>query len=186
MGITNILMLCGGIGFFIYGVKFLGQGLEKVAGFKFRKVLETLTSNRLFGTLLGAAATCVTQSAGATTVMAMGFVNAGLLSLRQIFGIIIGANIGSSFTARLFSFNISEIAPVVALLGVIFMAIPKRRNINKWGPVCMGFAILFVGLSLMSESMAPLRHDVTFQSFLTSFNNPISVSYTHLTLPTIA
>ena len=154
--LSMIAGLMGGLGLFLYGMKMMGDGLERVAGDRMRRLLEILTKNRLMGILVGAAFTMIIQSSSATTVMVVGFVNAGLMDLLQASGVIMGANFGTSITAQLAAFKLSEIAPVILLGGVVMFMFIKRPAVQKIGIVLAGFGILFVGMDMMSEAMGPM------------------------------
>ena len=173
MSISMIFLLLGGLGMFLFGMKMMSDGLEKVAGDRMRRTLEVLTTNRLSAVAVGAGVTAVVQSSSATTVMVIGFVNAGLMTLLQATGVIMGANIGTTITAQLIAFKLSDIAPLILFVGMFMTTFVKKKNIRKIGEIVLGFGILFVGLDLMSQSMIPLRHHEGFQKFLVNFNNPL-------------
>lgn len=161
-----IIQLMGGLGLFIYGMKLMGDGLENAAGEGLKRILEKVTSNRLLGVGIGAIVTAVIQSSSATTVMVVGFVNAGLMSLAQAAGVIMGANIGTTITAQLVAFKLDQIAPLFIFVGaalVMFARAKKRREI---GNILLGFGILFTGMSLMSGSMKPLASSPVFSDLL--------------------
>ncbi len=163
---TMIFGLMGGLGLFLFGMKMMGDGLERVAGDKLRGLLNVLTRNRLLGVLVGAGFTMLIQSSSATTVMVVGFVNAGLMNLLQATGVIMGANFGTSITAQLAAFRLNEVAPVALLIGVVMMLFFKRSMTQRIGTVIAGFGILFVGMDLMSKAMAPLRTDPGFTNLM--------------------
>ncbi len=173
MTIVAVFLLLGGLGMFLYGMKMMSDGLENVAGDRMRRVLEVLTSKRPAAVLVGAGVTAVVQSSSATTVMVVGFVNAGLMTLLQATGVIMGANIGTTITAQLIAFKLSEIAPFFLFIGMVFTVFVKKRVISRLGEIILGFGILFVGLSLMSQAMEPLRESELFRSLLVSFNSPV-------------
>ncbi|MFR6345082.1 MAG: Na/Pi symporter, partial [Christensenellales bacterium] len=131
MTIYDIFSLLGGLGLFLYGMDMMGKGLESAAGNKLKTVLEKLTSNRLRGVLVGALVTCVIQSSSATTVMVVGFVNAGLMNLSQAFGVILGANIGTTITAQIIALDLSELAPLFIIIGVAPLMFSKRQSIRN-------------------------------------------------------
>ncbi len=171
---TMIFGLMGGLGLFLFGMKMMGDGLERVAGDKLRGLLNVLTKNRLLGVLVGAGFTMLIQSSSATTVMVVGFVNAGLMNLLQATGVIMGANFGTSITAQLAAFHLNEVAPVALLAGVVMMLFFKRSMTQRIGTVIAGFGILFVGMDLMSKAMAPLRTDPGFMNLMqTVATNPL-------------
>jgi phosphate:Na+ symporter len=173
MSISMIFLLLGGLGMFLYGMKMMSTGLENLAGDRMRRTLEVLTTNRLAAVGVGAAITAIIQSSSATTVMAVGFVNAGLMSLLQATGVIMGANIGTTITAQLIAFKLSDIAPIVLFIGMFMTVFMKKRKFNKIGTIILGFGILFVGLTLMSQAMEPLRENEQFTNFLINFKNPL-------------
>jgi len=172
MDVFMVFLLLGGLGMFLYGMKMMSDGLENIAGDRMRHVLEVLTKNRLAAVGVGAGVTAVIQSSSATTVMIVGFVNAGLMTLLQATGVIMGANIGTTITAQLIAFNLSDIAPFVLFIGMVMVIFVKKRKILRVGEIILGFGLLFVGLTLMSDAMVPLRENKAFISFLTSFKNP--------------
>jgi phosphate:Na+ symporter len=173
MDLKMIFMLLGGLGMFLYGMKMMSDGLEAVAGNKMRRTLEVLTTNRFAGLAVGTGVTAVIQSSSATTVMVVGFVNAGLMTLLQATGVIMGANIGTTMTAQLIAFNLSDIAPVILFIGMFMTVFLRKRTLSRLGHIILGFGILFVGLSLMSEAMKPLQYDEAFRNFLVNFKNPL-------------
>ncbi len=173
MSIEMIFLLLGGLGLFLYGMKMMSDGLENVAGDRMRRVLEVLTSNRFAGVGVGAGVTMIIQSSSATTVMLVGFVNAGLMTLMQATGVIMGANIGTTITAQLIALNLSDIAPLILFVGMVMAVFIQRRIISRVGGIILGFGILFVGLLLMTQAMEPLKDDEGFRSLLVNFQNPI-------------
>ncbi len=173
MSVLMVFSLLGGLGMFLYGMKMMSDGLEAVAGDRMRRVLEVLTNKRIAAVGVGAAVTCIIQSSSATTVMVVGFVNAGLMTLLQATGVIMGANIGTTITAQLIAFKLSDIAPLILFIGMIMTVFIKKRKYSRIGDIILGFGILFVGLSLMSTAMVPLQNDVAFRNFLISFKSPI-------------
>ncbi len=173
MSISMIILLLGGLGMFLYGMKMMSDGLENVAGDKMRRTLEVMTSNRLSAVGVGAAVTAAIQSSSATTVMVVGFVNAGLMTLVQATGVIMGANIGTTITGQLIAFKLSDIAPLFLFLGMLMTIFLKKRSLTRLGGIVLGFGLLFVGIDLMSQSMEPLRYDQQFQNFLVNFKNPV-------------
>jgi len=173
MSLVNIFALFGGLGLFLYGMDMMGKGLESAAGSKLKSILEKLTSNRLMGVIVGMLVTCVIQSSSATTVMAVGFVNAGIMTLGQAFGIMLGANIGTTITGQIIAFNVSDYAPLFAIIGILPMLYAKKRKTQSLGTIMAGFGILFIGLNMMGDAMVPLRSDPGFISIMTYFQNPI-------------
>ena len=173
MSIFMIFLLLGGLGMFLYGMKMMSDGLENVAGDRMRRILEVLTANRFAAVGVGAGVTALVQSSSATTVMTVGFVNAGLMSLLQATGVIMGANIGTTITAQLIAFKLSDIAPFILFAGMLMTVFVKKRRIAKFGEIVLGFGILFVGLTLMSDAMKPLQDNEAFRNFFINFKNPI-------------
>lgn len=168
-----IIPFAGGLGMFIYGMQIMAQGLENAAGNKMKSLLEILTKNKLMGVLLGAAITAVIQSSSATTVMVVGFVNAGLMNLTQAMGVIMGANIGTTVTGWLVSsvewaefLSPSKLAPVAVIAGVVMMLTGKRRSTKDISSIVIGFGLLFIGITTMSEAVEPLRQ---FEGFVNMF-----------------
>lgn len=172
MGIQNFLLFAGGIGLFLFGIKFMGDGLELAAGSKLKKLLEVLTSNRFLAVLVGFVVTAVIQSSSATTVMVIGFVNAGLMNLVQAVGVIMGANIGTTVTSVLIALDLTDIAPLAIFIGVILMIFFKKKMTTHIGQIICGFGLVFLGMSTMSSSMEPLRDFQPFQDFIINAKNP--------------
>lgn len=174
MGLTNIINLLGGLGLFLFGMKYMSEGLNQVAGNKMKNLLEKLTRNRLKGFFLGVLVTAVIQSSSATTVMLMGFLNAGIMDLAQATGVIIGANIGTTITAVLIAIDVSFIAPVCIFIGAAMALFSKKQTKKHIGQIILGFGILFFGLKYMSgdAAMGVLKTSVPFQNFITQANNP--------------
>lgn len=173
MGIESILGLLGGLALFLYGMHMMGDGLEVAAGDKMQAILEKLTSNRFIAILVGAGITAAIQSSSATTVMVVGFVNSGLMKLEKAVWVIMGANIGTTITGQLIALDISAIAPVIAIIGVIFATFFNNERTQSIGMVIGGLGILFIGMGMMSDSMSPLRESEAFVSIMTNFSNPI-------------
>ena len=165
----DFFMLGGGLGLFLFGMKMMGDELERAAGNSLRHLLEVLTRNRLLGLLVGMLFTMLVQSSSATTVMVVGFVNAGLMDLYQAAGVIFGANIGTTITAQLIAFKLSDVAPAILLVGVVMYSFSKKSLVRQIGGVIAGFGILFVGLDLMSDSMSKLRDMPEVAEFLAAF-----------------
>jgi len=160
----------GGLGLFLFGMKIMSEGLQKVAGKKMRQILNMVSNNRLVGCLAGALVTSVIQSSSATTVMLVSFVNAGLMTLNQAIGVTIGANIGTTITAQLIAFKITAYALPAIAAGVLLKFFVGRRKWVYVGDVLLGFGILFFGLATMKTGFAPLKESETFISFFTKFN----------------
>lgn len=174
MGITNIISLLGGLGLFLFGMKYMSDGLNQVAGKKMKLLLEKLTRNRFKGFLLGVLVTAVIQSSSATTVMLMGFLNAGIMDLAQATGVIIGANIGTTITAVLIAIDVSAIAPFCIFIGTVMALFSKKQTQKFIGQIILGFGVLFFGLKYMSgpEAMGVLKTSAAFQTFITKADNP--------------
>lgn len=181
MNYTEILIpFAGGLGMFIYGMQIMAQGLENAAGNKMKSLLEVLTKNKFFGVLLGALITAVIQSSSATTVMVVGFVNAGIMNLGQAMGVIMGANIGTTVTGWLVSsvewakaLSPTNLAPIAIIIGVVIMLTGKRHSSKDVSSIIVGFGILFIGISTMSTAVAPLQDSPEFANlFVTLGKNP--------------
>ena len=186
MDIFAVFELVGGLAMFLYGMNVMGDGLEKQAGGKLKTILEKMTSNPVKGFLLGLAVTAVIQSSSATTVMVVGFVNAGIMKLRQAIGIIMGANVGTTVTAWILSLTglegdsfivqilkPSTFSPLVAFIGIVMIMFFKKESLRNIGAIAMGFAVLMFGMDMMSAAVKPLRDIPEFTSILTMFSNPI-------------
>ena len=168
MGITTIFLLLGGLGLFLFGMKLMSDGLEQVAGARMRSILEFFTKNRFVGMLVGILFTAVVQSSSATTVMVVSFVNSGLMNLFQAAGVILGANIGTTVTGQLIAFNLSDVAPLFVIIGVVMFMFCNKQNVKKIGVVILGFGILFMGLSTMSGAMSSFKESPEVVSLLGS------------------
>ena len=173
MSISNIISLLGGLGAFLFGMKYMGDGLEMAAGSKMKDLLEKLTRNRFLGFLLGVLVTVVIQSSSATTVMVMGFINAGIMDLAQATGVIFGANIGTTITSVLIALDVSGIAPFCLFLGAFLMLYSKKKQTKHIGQIILGFGLLFQGLHTMSGAMKPLKDVIWFQDFIMNAKNPM-------------
>lgn len=166
MSVANILSMAGGLGMFLFGIRTMGDGLENAAGAKLKRMLEVLTGNRFLAVLVGFVVTAIIQSSTATTVMVVGFVNAGMMSLAQAVGVIMGANIGTTVTSLLIALNFSSVAAAAVLVGVILMLASKKTVVKNLGAIFTGFGLLFLGIDMMSDSMAPLRDSAGFMNFI--------------------
>lgn len=182
MKYANIIIpFAGGLGMFIYGMQIMAHGLEHAAGSKMKSLLEALTKNKFLGVLLGALITAVIQSSSATTVMVVGFVNAGIMNLTQAMGVIMGANVGTTITGWIVSagewgefLKPSTLAPIAIMLGVIVMLVGKRRTTKDLASIVIGFGLLFVGISTMSDAVEPLQTSETFRNLFASLGgNPL-------------
>ncbi|MCK5758048.1 MAG: Na/Pi cotransporter family protein [Clostridiales bacterium] len=169
-----LLPFLGGLGLFLYGMKMLSDNLEKTAGSKLRKMMDIMTSNRFAGVTVGAVFTMAIQSSSATTVMVVGFVNAGLMTLMQAAGVILGADIGTTITSQLIAFKLTDIAPLFLFTGVAMMFfVKKNKRAANIGAAIAGFGILFVGMSMMSSGLKPLAEMDQFTNILVLFENPL-------------
>jgi len=172
MGWLDVFTLFGGLGLFLFGMKMMGEGLERAAGKGLQRLLNALTSNRFLAVLVGLGVTAVIQSSSATTVMVVGFVNAGLLSLGQAIGVIMGANIGTTVTALLLSVKL-DFGVIFASIGMILIFAGRKDKIRQTGNVLMGLGILFIGMNTMSAAMVPLRDWEAFRVLMAGLRNPI-------------
>lgn len=166
-----IIKLMGGLGLFIYGMKLMGDGLENAAGDGLKKILEKVTSNPIKSVIVGAAVTAIIQSSSATTVMVVGFVNAGLMNLVQATGIIMGANIGTTITAQLVSFKLDQIAPIFVFIGTAMVMFARGKKRKDIGNIVLGFGILFTGMGIMSEAMKPLTGSPVFEQLIVTIGD---------------
>ena len=165
--------MAGGLGLFLFGMRLMSESIEKAAGAKLRGILEMFTTNRFLGMLVGIIFTAVIQSSSACTVMVVSFVNSGLMNLYQAAGVIFGANIGTTVTSQLVSFNLSEIAPVFLLAGILGVMFCKRQSIVKICHIVLGFGVLFMGLSGMSSAMSGMRDMPEIVHILSSLTSPM-------------
>lgn len=172
MSFGTILKMAGGLGLFLFGMELMSDSIEKVAGARLRRILEIFTTNRFMGMIVGIIFTGIIQSSSACTVMVVSFVNSGLMNLYQAAGVILGANIGTTITSQLVSFNLSKIAPLILLVGVVVMMFTKKEKVRKVAEVVVGFGILFVGLSTMSQAMANMKNEPQVVNLLMSLKNP--------------
>ena len=173
MELAILLSLCGGLGLFLFGMKSMSEGIEKVAGAKLRRILEIFTTNSMTGILVGTLFTGIIQSSSACTVMVVSFVNSGLMNLYQAAGVIFGANIGTTVTALLVSFKLEKIAPIILLAGVIMMQFIHNQTVNKIGEIITGFGILFTGLSSLSGAMGSLKDSPMVMNMFSSLQSPL-------------
>ena len=170
---TDLISVLGGLSLFLYGMQMMSNGLEAAAGNKMKRILERLTANRILGVLVGAGITAVIQSSSATTVMVVGFVNSGMMTLQQAVWIIMGANIGTTITGQLIALDIGAIAPLFAFIGVAMIVFLKKEKLHHFGKIIAGLGILFIGMDMMSAAMMPLRESEAFISLMTQFSNPV-------------
>ncbi|MFH1541702.1 MAG: Na/Pi cotransporter family protein, partial [bacterium] len=161
----------GGLGMFLYGMKVMSDGLQKVAGRSLRKILELLTKNTLAGVAVGAGVTAIIQSSSATTVMLIGFVQAGLMTLKQSIGIVLGANIGTTITAQIIAFKVQKYALPILGIGFFLNFFVPRKNVKYFGQIMLGFGLLFYGLSIMTDVFVPLKHDPAFHQLFVTFSH---------------
>ena len=172
MNSTVLLGLAGGLGLFLFGMNLMSEGIEKAAGAKLRNILELFTKNKFMGMIVGILFTGIIQSSSACTVMVVSFVNSGLMNLYQAAGVIFGANIGTTVTSQLVSFNLSKIAPLFVLIGVVMVSFIKNETAKKIGDIVLGFGVLFMGLSTMSSSMSSLKESQEVVNALAGLDNP--------------
>ena len=173
MSANYIMGLLGGLALFLYGMQMMSTGLESAAGNKMKVILEKLTANRFVGVLVGALITAIIQSSSATTVMVVGFVNSGMMTLNQAVWIIMGANIGTTITGQLIALDVGELAPLMAFIGVAAVVFLKNDKIRHIGEILAGLGILFIGMEMMGDAMKPLSELESFVNLLTKFENPI-------------
>ena len=173
MNLSVLLGLSGGLGLFLFGMTLMSDGIEKVAGAKLRNILEMFTKNKFMGMIVGIIFTGIIQSSSACTVMVVSFVNSGLMSLYQAAGVILGANIGTTVTSQLVSFNLSKAAPLFVLMGVLMVNFIKNEMSKKLGDIILGFGVLFMGLSIMSTSMGSLKESQEVVNVLSGLSSPL-------------
>lgn len=186
MDFFMVLTLVGGLALFLYGMNVMGSGLEKLAGGRLEQIFEKLTSNPLKSVLLGITVTAVIQSSSATTVMMVGFVNAGIMKLHQVIGVIMGANIGTTITSWILSLSGVEgdsfllkmlkptsFSPILAIIGVCLLTFSKNDKKHDIATILIGFAVLMFGMDMMSGAVAPLKDVPEFVNILTLFSNPV-------------
>ncbi len=185
MSASIILSMAGGLGLFLFGMRVMSDSIEKVAGAKLRRVLEIFTTNRFTGMLVGIVFTGIIQSSSACTAMVVSFVNAGLMNLYQAAGVIFGANIGTTITSQLVSFNLSAYAPVILLVGVLIAMFVSNEKVKKFADIIIGFGVLFLGLSTMSGSMASMKDVPEVVNLLGSLRNPFMATLVGLLLTSV-
>ena len=167
------MMLLGGLGLFLYGMKLMGDGLEMAAGSRLKKIVEKLTRNKYMGALVGLLVTMIIQSSSSTTVMVVGFVNAGLMTLAQATGVIMGANIGTTVTGLLIAIKLNDLAPIAIFIGVVMIMFIKKTTYKHVGQIIAGFGILFMGMTNMGDALAPLSESQMFKDMMSTFSNPL-------------
>lgn len=168
-----IIPLCGGLGLFLYGMHMMSEGIEKAAGAKLRSILEFFTKNTFSGLIVGLIFTAIIQSSSAATVMVVSFVNSGIMNLYQAIGVIFGANIGTTVTSQLVSFELSAYAPFFVLAGVVMMLFAKKVGMQKVGEILAGFGILFMGISNMSGAMGSVKEMPEILAIFALIKNPV-------------
>lgn len=173
MKITDLFNMLGGLALFLYGMQMMSNGLEEAAGNRMKEILQKLTANRFLGVAVGAGITAVIQSSSATTVMVVGFVNSGMMTLSQAVWIIMGANIGTTVTGLLIALDIGLLAPLIAFLGVSALVFLKKPKIQHIGKIAAGLGVLFIGMDMMSAAMKPLQNSEAFIGLMTQFSNPV-------------
>ena len=174
MNLFQIINLLGGLALFLFGMNKMSDNLHAVAGAEFRKILKKLTSTPLRGVFVGLGVTALIQSSSATTVMMIGLVNTGIMTLNQAVGVVMGANIGTTITAQLIAFNIGQYAYVFVITGVILLFMRKSRKMERWSQILIGFGLLFVGLNVMSAAVSPLKESQLARDFMVSIAaNPV-------------
>lgn len=173
MQISEVMMLLGGLGLFLYGMKLMGDGLEMAAGSRLKKIVEKLTRNKYMGALVGLIVTMIIQSSSSTTVMVVGFVNAGLMTLAQATGVIMGANIGTTVTGLLIAIKLNDLAPIAIFIGVVMIMFIKKTSYKHVGQIIAGFGVLFMGMTNMGDALAPLSESQMFKDMMSTFSNPL-------------
>ncbi len=169
MKLDIVISLMGGLGLFLYGMNLMAEGLEKSAGSKLKRIVELLTSNVFMGVIVGAFVTAIIQSSSATTVMVVGFVNAGIMNLTQAIGVIMGANIGTTVTAQLVSFDLNGMAPIALGIGIILYLFASKPKVKNIAEILIGFGILFTGMDFMKNAVEPLAEYKGFTDLLVGF-----------------
>ena len=173
MKLLELLGVFGGLALFLHGMQMMSSGLEAAAGSQMKSIMERLTANRFLGVLTGALITAAVQSSSATTVMVVGFVNAGMMTLNQAVWIIMGANVGTTVTGLMIALDVGAMAPVVAFVGVFLMVFVKKARLQHIGQILAGLGILFIGMDTMSAAMAPLRELPAFVNMMATLSNPL-------------
>lgn len=171
---TDLITLCGGIALFLYGMLMMRQGLEDAAGERMRGILKRMTANRFKGVVSAAVITALIQSSTAITVMTVGFVNAGMMTLQQAVWIIMGANIGTTVTGQLVALDIGMAAPLIAFAGVLLLFFTGKDRVRQAGSILAGFGVLFIGMDTMEAAMLPLQSCERFARFAAQLSNPLS------------
>jgi phosphate:Na+ symporter len=169
----NIFLLLGGIALFLFGINYMGDGIERAAGENLRNILQKLTTKSYMAVIIGALTTAVIQSSGATMVMVTGFVNAQLMNLTQALYVMLGATIGTTVTSQIIAFDIAPFAPAILFLGLALTRAFKYKPVKKAGEIILGFGLLFVGIYLMSEAVGKMDLGVLIEAFLARYSNPL-------------
>ena len=172
-GLESIFLAVGGLGLFLFGMKMMSSGLELIAGDRLQGVIKRVTSNRFSAVTAGMIATVAINSSTATTIMTVSLVNSGMMNLTQAIGIIMGANVGTTFSAQLIAFKIDQFAPLFIFIGIIMHMFFKKRSIKNIGFAVLGFGILFFGVTIMGTPLKALANNPSFNALLTTFQNPI-------------
>lgn len=174
MNLLHIINLVGGLALFLFGINKMSDSLQAVAGSEMRRILKVLINTPLKGVLVGLGVTVLIQSSSATTVMMIGLVNTGIMTLNQAVGVVMGANIGTTITAQLIAFNIGQYAFLFVILGVTLLFIRKSKTMEHWSQILIGFGLLFVGLNVMGNSVSPLQNSITARNLMIRLaSNPI-------------
>lgn len=180
-----ILGMAAGLGLFLYGMDLMSKGMEKVAGTKMKSILEMCTRNRFVGVIVGILFTAVIQSSSVTTSMVVSFVNSGLMSLTQAVGPILGANIGTTITGQLVSFDLGAIAPVFIFAGVVMIMFFKNQTVKQIGEVVLGFGVLFFGINTMGDAMEELKESQQVKDVIAVLSNPFLAMFTGFAITAI-
>ena len=173
MSIADFFALLGGVGLFLLGMTLMSSGLQSAAGDKVRTILEHATSNKILGILLGMGVTVLIQSSSATDMMVIGFVNSGLMNLKEAIAVIMGANIGTTITAQITAFDLTAFAPLLLFIGCVMYLFMSRKKVKSVGMIILGFGMLFVGVGLIKDAIKPLSQSVQFEQFLAGLSNPV-------------
>jgi len=171
--LESVFLVVGGLGLFLFGMKMMSNGLELIAGDRLQGIIKRVTANRFLAVIVGITATIAINSSTATTIMTVSFVNSGMMNLKQAIGIIMGANVGTTFSAQLIAFKIDQFAPLFIFVGIIMHLFFKKRSVNNIGYAVLGFGILFFGVTVMGTPLRGLADNPSFNTILTTFQNPI-------------
>ena len=170
--VESVFLVIGGLGLFLFGMKMMSSGLELIAGDRLQGVIKRVTSTRFSAVAVGIVATIAINSSTATTIMTVSLVNSGMMNLTQAIGVIMGANVGTTFSAQLIAFKIDQFAPAFIFIGIIMHLFVKKRSINNIGFAILGFGILFFGVTVMGSPLKGLANNPSFNAILTTFQNP--------------